>query len=75
MMHPHLRSPLPVAVPDIGFAQSISIGPKEPDSYGFADLPGDHCSGATRPLRPDRLAAIATAMVRASLVRWLAARA
>jgi hypothetical protein len=45
MMHPHLPSPLPVAVPDIGFAQSISIGPKEPDSCGFADLPG-----ATRPL-------------------------
>jgi hypothetical protein len=45
MMHPHLPSPLPVAVPDIGFAQSISIGPKEPDSSGFTGLPG-----ATRPL-------------------------
>jgi hypothetical protein len=28
MMHPHLPGPLPVAVPDIGFAQNISIGPK-----------------------------------------------
>jgi hypothetical protein len=50
MMHPHLPSPLPVPVPDIGFAQSISIGPKEPNSSGFVDLPGDQCSGATRPL-------------------------
>ena len=50
MMHPHLPSPLPVAVPDIGFAQSISIGPNAPDSSAFADLPRDHCSGATRPL-------------------------
>jgi hypothetical protein len=50
MMHPHLPSPLPVAVPDIGFAQSISIGPNAPDSSAFAGLPGDHCSGATRPL-------------------------
>jgi hypothetical protein len=45
MLHPYLPSPLPAAVPDIGFAQSISIGPKEPDSSGFTDLPG-----ATRPL-------------------------
>ena len=50
MMHCHLPSPLPVAVPDIGFAQSIFIGPKEPDSAGFADLPGDRCSGAKQPL-------------------------
>jgi len=52
-MHPHLPSPLPVAVPDIGFAQSISIGPKAPDSSGFADLPGDHWGVAPRP--PDRV--------------------
>ena len=45
MMHPHLPGPLPAAVPDICFAQSISIGPKEPDSSRFTDLPG-----ATRPL-------------------------
>ena len=45
MMHPHLPSPLPVAVPDIGYAQSIPIGPKKPDSSDFTDLPG-----ATRPL-------------------------
>jgi len=53
MLHPQLPSPRPVAVPDIGFAQSISIGPREPVSCRFADLPGDHCSGATRP--PDRI--------------------
>ena len=50
MMHPHLPSPLPVAVPDIGFAQSISVSPKAPDSSGFANLPGDYCDVATRPL-------------------------
>jgi hypothetical protein len=38
MMHPHLPGPLPVAVPDIGFPQNISIGPKAFDSWGFADL-------------------------------------
>src|SRR5262245_66642290 len=40
MMHPHLPGPLPVAVPDIGFPQNISIGPKTFDSSGFADLSG-----------------------------------
>jgi hypothetical protein len=50
MMHPHLPGPLPVAVPDIGFPQNISIGPKAFDSWGFADLSGDHCDFATRPL-------------------------
>jgi hypothetical protein len=49
-MQPHLPSPLPLAVPDIGFAQNISIGPKALDSAGFADLSGDHCGVATRPL-------------------------
>jgi hypothetical protein len=49
MMHPHLPSPLPVAVPDIGFAQSISISPKAPDLSGFADVSGDHYGVATRP--------------------------
>ena len=51
MMHLHLPSPLPVAVPDIGFAQSISISPKAPASSGFADVSGDGV--ATRP--PDRI--------------------
>jgi hypothetical protein len=41
MMHPHLPSPLRVAVPDIGFAQSISISPKAPDWSGFADVSGE----------------------------------
>jgi hypothetical protein len=50
MMHPHLPSPLPVAVPDIGFAQSISIDTKALDSSGFAVLSGNHCGAATRPL-------------------------
>jgi hypothetical protein len=53
MMHPHLPSPFPVAVPDIGFAQSISISPKAPDLSGFADVSVDHCGVATRP--PDRI--------------------
>jgi hypothetical protein len=39
MMHPHLPSPLPVAVPDIGFAQSISISPKAPDLSGLRMCP------------------------------------
>jgi hypothetical protein len=47
MMHPHLPSPLPVAVPDIGFAQSISISPKAPDLSGFVS--GNHSGVATRP--------------------------
>jgi hypothetical protein len=67
MMHPHLPGPLSVAVPDIGFPQNISVGPKALDSSGFSDLSGDHCGFATRPL--DRIVCIATAMVRASLVR------
>jgi hypothetical protein len=50
MLHPHLPSPRPVAVPDIGFAQSISVGSKVRDSSGFADLSGDSCSVAMRPL-------------------------
>ena len=50
MMHPHFPSPLPVAVPDIGFAQSISIGPKALDSSRFADVPGDPCGLARQPL-------------------------
>src|SRR5262245_7147733 len=50
MMHPHLPGPLPVAVPDIGFPQHISIGQKAFDSSSFADLSGDHCDFATRPL-------------------------
>jgi hypothetical protein len=48
MMHPHLPSPLPVAVPDIGFAQSISLSPKALDSSGFADV-SDRWGVATRP--------------------------
>ena len=35
MMHPHWPGPLPVAVPDIGFPQNISIGPKWLDFIGF----------------------------------------
>jgi hypothetical protein len=50
MMHPHLPGPLPVAVPDIGFPQNISIGPKWLDSSVYADLSGDHRGVATRPL-------------------------
>jgi hypothetical protein len=50
MMHPHLPSPLPVAVPDIGFAQSISVSSKASDSSGFANLPSDRCGVTTRPL-------------------------
>jgi hypothetical protein len=50
MMHPHFPSPLPVAVPDIGFTQSISIGPKALDSSHFADVSGDPRGLATQPL-------------------------
>jgi len=39
MMHPHLPSPLPVAVPGIGFPQNISMGPEVVDPVAFGDLP------------------------------------
>ena len=50
MMRPHWPGPLPVAVPDIGFPQNISIGPKWLDSSASADLSGDRCGVATRQL-------------------------
>ena len=50
MMHPHWPGPLPVAVPDIGFPQNISIGPKWLDSSASADLSGERCGVATRQL-------------------------
>jgi hypothetical protein len=39
MMHPHLPGPWPLAVPGIGFSQSISVGPEVGDPAAFADLP------------------------------------
>ena len=50
MMRPHWPGPLPVAVPDIGFPQNISIGAKWLDSSASADLSGDRCGVATRLL-------------------------
>jgi hypothetical protein len=38
MMHPHLPGPRPLAVPGIGFPQSISLGPEALDPAAFGDL-------------------------------------
>ena len=57
MMHPHLPDPRPLAVPGIGFSQSIPMGPEILDPAAFRDLP---------PLRPvERIVwtPVATAMV------------
>jgi hypothetical protein len=39
MMHPHLPGSRPIAVPGIGFSQSISMGPEVGDPAAFRDLP------------------------------------
>jgi hypothetical protein len=39
MMHPHLPGPRPLAVPGIGFSQSISMGPEVLEPGAFGDLP------------------------------------
>ena len=39
MMHPHLPGPRPLAVPGIGFSQSISMGPEVLEPAAFGDLP------------------------------------
>ena len=38
MMHPHLPGPRPLAVPGIGFSQSISMGPQVDDPAVLGDL-------------------------------------
>jgi hypothetical protein len=38
MMHPHLPGPRPLAVPGIGFSQSISMGPHVDDPAILGDL-------------------------------------
>ena len=56
MMHPHLPDPRPLAVPGIGFSQSIPMGPEILEA-AFRDVP---------PLRPVEgivWTPIATAMV------------
>jgi hypothetical protein len=50
MMHPHLPSPPPLAVPGVGFLQNISIGPKVLDPAAFGDLSDDRCGAPTRPI-------------------------
>jgi hypothetical protein len=50
MMHPHLPSPRPLAVPGIGFPQNIAIGPEELDPAAFGNLSDDHCGASTRPI-------------------------
>jgi hypothetical protein len=63
MMRPHSPSPWPVAVPGIGFPQSISIGPEVADPAAFGDLWDLHCDAS----RLSRLAC----MDRSPIVRWL----
>jgi hypothetical protein len=41
MMHPHPPSHLPLAVPGIGFPQTISVGPDVPDFTAFQDRSDD----------------------------------
>jgi hypothetical protein len=48
MMHPHLPGPRPVAVPGIGFPQSISIGPDMLDRAAFGGLSDRHRGASTR---------------------------
>ena len=38
MMHPHLPGPRPLAVPGIGFSQTISMGPEVLEPTAFRDL-------------------------------------
>lgn len=67
MMHPHLPGPWPVAVPGIGFPQSISIGPEVAGPGAFGDLWDDHRDASRLP----RLASITAALDRSPIVRWL----
>ncbi len=50
MMHPHLPSPRPLAVPGIGFPQNIAIGPEELDPAAFGNLSDKHRDASTRPI-------------------------
>ena len=63
MMHPHLPGPRPLAVPGIGFPQSISIAPEAADPAAFGDLWDVRCDAS-------RLARLAF-MDRSPIVRWL----
>jgi hypothetical protein len=67
MMRPHLPGPRPVAVPGIGFPQSIPIGPEVAGPGAFGDLWDDHRDASRLP----RLASITTALDRSPIVRWL----
>jgi hypothetical protein len=54
MMHPHLPSPRQLAVPGIGFPQSISVGPEVLDLAAFRDRSDDQFGTTTHPT--DRIA-------------------
>jgi hypothetical protein len=71
MMHPHLRSPRPLAVPGIGFSQNISIASDLLDPAAFGDLLDNHRGASKPPI--DRI--VWLPLVCGPIARLLAARA
>jgi hypothetical protein len=66
MIHPHSPSHWQLAVPGIGFPQSISVGRDMLDLEAFQDFPDDRFDGPKQPLgRVER---------RASTRPWLGLR-
>jgi hypothetical protein len=74
MMHPHLPSPRQLAVPGIGFPQTISIGPEALDLTAFRDRSDDQFGA---PTQPDGIAWLPSPRpwFAAPMVRWLGSRA
>jgi hypothetical protein len=53
MMHSHLPSPRPLALPSIGFAQNIWVGPEMLGRTAFEHSSDNLCEVSTR--RADRI--------------------